>query len=129
MGVRISPGGLRRPPDDGGGGARRGPEQALRPGGGPSRAGPRGAGRRGTGYPGPNGAGNTTTIRLLPGPIKPTAGQAEIFGLDVQAEKVAVHARVAYVPGEATPWPSLTGAETLHLLATNAEARCSVLRA
>jgi ABC-2 type transport system ATP-binding protein len=69
------------------------------------------------GYLGPNGAGKTTTIRLLLGLIKPTAGRAEIFGMDAQAEKVAVHARVAYVPGEATLWPSLTGAETLHLLA------------
>ncbi|MGZ4498802.1 MAG: ATP-binding cassette domain-containing protein [Nocardioidaceae bacterium] len=69
------------------------------------------------GYLGPNGAGKTTTIRLLLGLVRPTAGRAEIFGLDVQADKVAVHARVAYVPGEATLWPSLTGAETLHLLA------------
>ena len=69
------------------------------------------------GYLGPNGAGKTTTIRLLLGLIRPTAGRAEIFGMDVTDEKVAVHARVAYVPGEATLWPSLTGAETLHLLA------------
>jgi ABC-2 type transport system ATP-binding protein len=69
------------------------------------------------GYLGPNGAGKTTTIRLLLGLIRPTAGRAEIFGMDVTEEKVAVHARVAYVPGEATLWPSLTGAETLHLLA------------
>ena len=69
------------------------------------------------GYLGPNGAGKTTTIRLLLGLISPTAGRASILGLDSQADKVALHARVAYVPGEATLWPSLTGAETLHLLA------------
>jgi ABC-2 type transport system ATP-binding protein len=69
------------------------------------------------GYLGPNGAGKTTTIRLLLGLIKPTSGGAEIFGLDAQKQKIAVHKRLAYVPGEATLWPQLTGAETLHLLA------------
>ena len=69
------------------------------------------------GYLGPNGAGKTTTIRLLLGLIAPTAGNAEIFGLDTQAKKVEIHKRLAYVPGESALWPALTGMETLHLLA------------
>lgn len=69
------------------------------------------------GYLGPNGAGKTTTIRLLLGLIRPTRGQAFIEGLDVQRKKTEVHKNLAYVPGESSLWPSLTGEETLHLLA------------
>jgi len=68
------------------------------------------------GYLGPNGSGKTTTIRLMLGMIKPTAGQVTIFGKDAQKQKEEVHQSVAYVPGEANLWPFLTGIETLHLL-------------
>jgi ABC-2 type transport system ATP-binding protein len=68
------------------------------------------------GYLGPNGAGKTTTIKLLLGLIRASAGRAEIFGLDCQRRPEQTHRRLAFVAGEASLWPSLTGAETLHLL-------------
>ena len=69
------------------------------------------------GFLGPNGAGKTTTIRLLLGLIRPTAGRAELFGLDAERDAVEIHRRVAYVPGESALWPTLTGEEILHVLA------------
>ncbi|MEU4498568.1 ABC transporter ATP-binding protein [Streptomyces sp. NPDC023998] len=68
------------------------------------------------GYLGPNGAGKTTTIRCLLGMVRASAGRAEIFGVDAQANPAEAHRRVAYVPGEGNLWPGLTGSETLHLL-------------
>jgi polyether ionophore transport system ATP-binding protein len=69
------------------------------------------------GYLGPNGAGKTTTIRLLLGLHRPTAGRAELFGIDAWSDPVEAHRHVAYVAGEPSLWPSLTGAETLEFLA------------
>lgn len=68
------------------------------------------------GFLGPNGAGKTTTIRLVLGLIRPTSGTAQVFGLDCQRDVVATHRRIAAVGAEASLWPGLTGAETLHLL-------------
>jgi ABC-2 type transport system ATP-binding protein len=70
------------------------------------------------GYLGPNGAGKSTTLALLLGLIRPTSGQARIFGLDAWRDAPAIHRRVAYVPSEANLWPSLTGAEALRFLGT-----------
>lgn len=69
------------------------------------------------GYLGPNGAGKTTTIRLLLGLIHPTEGRATIFGLDAAKDAAEIHKDIAYVPGETSYWPWLSGAETLKLLA------------
>ena len=69
------------------------------------------------GYLGPNGAGKTTTIRVLLGLHRPSAGVAEIFGVDAWAEPVRAHRRVAYVPGEPFLWPALTAGETFEFLA------------
>ncbi len=69
------------------------------------------------GYLGPNGSGKTTTIRLLLGLHRPSAGRAELFGIDAWRDPVAAHRHVAYVAGEPFLWPALTGAETFEFLA------------
>jgi ABC-2 type transport system ATP-binding protein len=67
------------------------------------------------GFLGPNGAGKSTTIRLLLHLIRPTAGRAEILGIDV-ADVARAHRHVGYVSGDVALWPQLTVTETLHLL-------------
>ncbi|WP_054813945.1 ABC transporter ATP-binding protein [Nocardia arizonensis] len=69
------------------------------------------------GFLGPNGAGKSTTIRVLLGILRATSGTARMFGRDPWADAVALHRDIAYVPGDVTLWPSLSGGETIDLLA------------
>ena len=69
------------------------------------------------GFLGPNGAGKSTTIRILLGILRKTGGTATLFGRDPWTDAVELHRRVAYVPGDVTLWPTLTGGETIDLLA------------
>src|ERR1700738_1691649 len=65
---------------------------------------------------GPNGAGKTTTIRILLGLLRKDGGEAELLGGDPWRDAVALHRRLAYVPGDVTLWPGLSGGEIIDLL-------------
>ncbi|HWJ82604.1 MAG TPA: ABC transporter ATP-binding protein [Nocardioides sp.] len=68
------------------------------------------------GFLGPNGAGKTTTIRVLLGLLRADAGTVSLLGGDPWRDRVALHRRLAYVPGEVNLWPNLTGGEVIDLL-------------
>jgi ABC-2 type transport system ATP-binding protein len=65
---------------------------------------------------GPNGAGKTTTIRILLGLLRKDGGEVSLLGSDPWRDAVEVHRRLAYVPGDVTLWPGLTGGEIIDLL-------------
>jgi polyether ionophore transport system ATP-binding protein len=69
------------------------------------------------GFLGPNGAGKTTTIRILLGLLRSDRGQAKLLGGDPWADAVLLHRRLAYVPGEVSLWPKVSGGEVIDLLA------------
>ncbi|WP_369024148.1 ABC transporter ATP-binding protein [Nocardia cyriacigeorgica] len=69
------------------------------------------------GFLGPNGAGKTTTIRVLLGLLRADDGDVRLLGGDPWLDAVALHRRLAYVPGDVELWPNLTGGEAIDLFA------------
>jgi ABC-2 type transport system ATP-binding protein len=68
------------------------------------------------GFLGPNGAGKSTTIRIRWGLLRADSGRVELLGGDPWSDAVALHRRMAYVPGDVVLWPNLTGGEVIDLL-------------
>ena len=68
------------------------------------------------GFLGPNGSGKSTTLRVLLGLLRADGGVVRLLGGDPWADAVALHRRLAYVPGDVSLWPSLTGGEAIDLL-------------
>jgi ABC-2 type transport system ATP-binding protein len=65
---------------------------------------------------GPNGSGKTTTIRLLLGLLRPTAGRASVAGFDCWSQSLDVRHRVSYLPGELRMFGGLRGIDLLRYL-------------
>lgn len=68
------------------------------------------------GFLGPNGAGKSTTIRVLLGLLRADSGSVTVLGGDPWKDVVALHRRLAYVPGDVSLWPGMTGGEAIDLL-------------
>ncbi|WP_444947155.1 ABC transporter ATP-binding protein [Micromonospora ureilytica] len=68
------------------------------------------------GFLGPNGSGKSTTIRILLGLLRRDSGDAQVLGADPWRDAVRLHRRLAYVPGDVSLWPNLTGGEAIDLL-------------
>ncbi len=68
------------------------------------------------GFLGPNGAGKSTTIRVLLGMLRADAGRVRMLGGDPWRDSVALHRRIAYVPGDVSLWPNLSGGEAIDMI-------------
>jgi len=70
------------------------------------------------GFLGPNGAGKSTTVRVLLGLLRADGGSVRLLGADPWDDVVPLHRRLAYVPGDVSLWPGMTGGEAIDLLGT-----------
>lgn len=68
------------------------------------------------GFLGPNGAGKSTTIRTLLDFIRPSKGQASIFGLDIRKNSQQIRQGVGYLPSELALWDNWTGKQYIQWL-------------
>ncbi len=66
------------------------------------------------GFLGPNGAGKTTTIRCMLDVIRPTSGTLRVLGLDAQRDKLALHQRIGYLPGDVRLPGQMTGKQIIN---------------
>ena len=69
------------------------------------------------GFLGPNGSGKSTTIRVILGLLRADSGTARLLDGDPWRDAVRLHRDLAYVPGDVTLWPSITGGEVIDLMA------------
>ena len=69
------------------------------------------------GFLGPNGSGKTTTIRILLGFLRASAGRAKVLGMDAWRDSTAIRRRVGYLPGDVRLYPHLSGARTIRFVA------------
>lgn len=69
------------------------------------------------GFLGPNGAGKSVTIRTLLGLLRQDSGEVRLLGGDPWREAVPLHRRLAYVPGDVSLWPNLSGGEIIDYFA------------
>ena len=69
------------------------------------------------GLVGPDGAGKTTTMRLLTGVMQATSGSAIVLGVDVTQDPEAVRQRIGYVPQSSSLYADLSALENLQFYA------------
>lgn len=69
------------------------------------------------GFLGPNGAGKTTTMKMLLGLLRPTAGQARIFGIDIISGSLDIRRRVGYLPQQPRFYDTMSARQILRFTA------------